>query len=335
MKRIAFALAGLALASQPASALAQTFTITPTQVRLGDTVLREMGDADVAPINTYSLQDCQDNVTIRFGVPTDTSLIAMLDLWRGNSTGSNCEEAGNRNNNTQTNCFDISSAGLKDATNPFFEARLADIADGLCDEGDSISTIELYAFNTTNIGGGELNGIDWGVVQLVVDPEPPTAPEVPTTSFAGTRLSIRVTAPPGTMNPTYRFAMDTDVGPDCASGVDLDPGEAFPDDDGTFVLGNETDPNASVSVNLDAIEAGEYAAVFVSALDQADNLSPLSEMICVEKVTTMGFCDSSPDACPDGCHVSTPGLSDAPLTLPSLGALAIGGVLLLRRRKGR
>jgi MYXO-CTERM domain-containing protein len=80
------------------------------------------------------------------------------------------------------------------------------------------------------------------------------------------------------------------------------------------------------------IEIGNSAYAAVVEVDQAGNVSVASDLVCISRVATSGFCDAAGENC-QSCSVSgagIPGKSAAPL-------LAIMGLALLAlsRRKSR
>jgi MYXO-CTERM domain-containing protein len=89
---------------------------------------------------------------------------------------------------------------------------------------------------------------------------------------------------------------------------------------------------SSAGVSLAGLAVGASAMVFVSAVDQSDNASALSEGVCVTKIETVGFCEAlegSGQPCTNTCVAAPPG-SRSPHA--AWWFAVVVGALALRRR---
>ena len=137
-------------------------------------------------------------------------------------------------------------------------------------------------------------------------------------------------------NSTYQVYFDTDAsdtGDGCTSSS-LVAGADPPSAGGTVSMKPESGSSSSLS-SLDSrgVEIGDVVAAAVATKDVAENIGPLSEVVCIQRVTTTGFwdaCQDDPD-CKDGfdkCSLS-PGSSGLLASLTSI--LLIGLALAVGR----
>lgn len=123
---------------------------------------------------------------------------------------------------------------------------------------------------------------------------------------------------------------------ECGSGM-LVSG-TIPTDRGLEPVRCVSEDVTSQSLDPDSIglAIGESAAVAVAAVDRAGNVGPLSNVVCVERVSTVGFCDRLGGCEDTGCSCVAAGASRSAGTpygaLASL-ALLVAVVSIRRRRR--
>lgn len=104
-------------------------------------------------------------------------------------------------------------------------------------------------------------------------------------------------------------------------------------DAGYVYLGQSTGSSAVVNPGELGLADDQYATFVVISVDQALNASVVSEVSCISRVPTSGFCDASPD-CENCSAAGRVGLrASGPWSISALSLLFALGLGLARRRR--
>jgi MYXO-CTERM domain-containing protein len=294
------------------------------------------------PIN---LEQCERNITLKFRVTNDLPS-KYLFVMRGSEC--NTDRSGD-NTNTCTVVFE----GKMDTL--LIDVPLTTKQLGL-ECGSSDSDIHLYFLGQASESDKLNESTDFVELTLAVDTVPPPAP----TNVEGGEGEHSIPIDwefEGADVETFRVYYERvsncpqgsvlcDYSPGCASNGDGTASETTADDAGV-------EPNEEVTAEVDAVDydevssslrshdlmdvvgIGETAAVAVVAVDEAGNQSLASNVVCIEGVATVGFCEINENMggkCESGCSVG-PGPGAHPGRLPAalLVLLAVACIRFRRR----
>jgi hypothetical protein len=326
---LALALLALAL---PSVGHAQTLTTTLIGIE-GDSS-PSLTDLEVLRARGVSKAHCDDpTAVLRFRLQsmTGSTFPTVVDIWHdGGSSTRNCSAATERSMNVMDrSCIHlaVTNRGLEAGV---IEIPLSEIAAGDPDTGSggaaNGSTIctanrtsyNFYFFDTNaNPFTAELASTNWGRVAVAFDGVLPTAPTVEAAQrnrqgSAPVPISWNAVTPDPTTNE-MRYQVYRATG-----GCDSDGGTVTRG----ATVGSIVGPNVTES---SVSEAGGYV---VTAIDASNNESAeSSEVICVEVVPTVGFCDVREGGCPSGCSAGSTRAGGTAAVLVFLG------LVLARRRK--
>lgn len=288
------------------------------------------------PIN---LDQCTRDVTLKFRVNNDTGS-KYLFVMRGSEC--NTDRTGDK-----TNTCTVVSEGKMDTV--LIDVPLTAKQLGL-ECGSADSDIHLYFLGQASESDELKESTDFVELTIAVDTVPPPAPtnveggegehSIPITwSFDSTDVEYfwvfyeQVdTCPPPAFDPA---ASATSTTSDEDAGVD--PGENQ-ESEIKIECGKgckEVTSSAESTELVDKIAVGETAAVVVVAVDEAGNLSPISNVACITSIATVGFCEINENMggkCESGCSVG-PGPGTHPGRLPAalLVLLAVAWIRFRRR----
>ncbi|NOY92179.1 MAG: hypothetical protein GXP55_13365 [Deltaproteobacteria bacterium] len=330
----------LGLAPRPAAAQFTSGNITLTLFQvMEDGVVTRTSDTDLGKALNGIQCDNAANVMLNFTTNNVPSAILFLDLWVG-TPSEDCSVTESRTPGDRRICSHLPQDPVIDATDGSFSVSLADLIAGstACDTGGSEVSLFLWALATgESETTGDITTAQYGFVQFAVDPTPPAAP-VPNETASSGDTAISITWPAvGEIDVTYRAYVDTASG--SCEATTLVAGAPAPVDV-TGIISRRTGSDAR-SISLNGASLGltdrQSAAVAITAVDANDNESPISQIVCITRVPTAGFCDvyaaDTGESCPQGCSVSPPGTSPSPL--PLLVPFALIALGLSRRRSRR
>ncbi|MEM9191334.1 MAG: hypothetical protein AAGF12_19330 [Myxococcota bacterium] len=306
----------LVLAASPAAA--QDITV----------ILEDVTGADVADVraNGFSAAQCAANTSLRLqlrSVPTDRNRLVFF-------RGDDCNLVESRDGDEPASECDrltipditASSADLEVTTDVLsLLVHTMDNTTLTCDNIDASRDIFILAVdddpNSEDVGTG------WGVITLELDT---VAPNVPS-NIAGGTGNTAIPVGWGELDPDtdeHRIYVD-ETG--CPSTT-LIAGESAAGLTPVTTVGG-TSTSADINGQELGLQIGDMAAVAVTSRDATDNESVLSDVVCVTRVETEGFCETFGNC--ETCSV-TPGTSRG---FGSLGfaMLAAGAALVVRKRR--
>lgn len=312
LMRIPRALALLApvLLSLPSSAAAQTqgeITITMTSVSQGGTQIRSTVEDEDFSTRGFNADECDiaDDITAQFALLNLPTATTFVDAWLGNSS-QDCSTADARQTGTQRQCIHLGNPSVASNTISVPLSEMLNPDDSACDgtpQNGAKFNLWLFATNSTETTG-EVDVSQFGYVTFTIDV---AAPEVPaldaTTLTGGSAVSVSWATPVGEISPQFRVFVDDSVA-DCSAASSLMPGGEAPDDS------THQTTDSDYSVTLSGFAVGREVAVYVASVDQSENVSVLSERVCVTVVQTVGFCEAleaSGEECTNSCAVGSPG----------------------------
>ncbi|MFO0681464.1 MAG: hypothetical protein U0234_05420 [Sandaracinus sp.] len=301
--------------------------------------------------------DCPGNISFTFS-PVNGGTNRYIEIWSASSTSGNCQTHTNRqatSGSTQPVCTHV--AGI--TYTPVGTTATVDISPqtlfGSCSTN---STRTFYFFDSASSPENTQDFSPYWVITIQLSANPPTAPQITSTPAGDEVIEIpwnasSYTSSLGTMGHVYVFADRTGCGstPSDGGGADagtgttttLVSGGAAPSTSTAIASPSATSP---ISVNTSTLgwtsaNYGESAAIAIAVADSAGNISPLSNVVCVQHVHVTGFWEqycasrgmTDTTACADhyrGCAVATP--SRRRELTPWLVGLAMLGVWLARRR---
>ncbi len=323
----ATALAVLAGLVVPALASAQmTLAVTGVAGRTNTAML----DLDTQPINA---DECAGNVdvTLRFtGVPTDKTL---LDVWSV-SGSTDCTDTAARTPMTRT-CDPVTlsvPSQLQINMRSTLEVTFGVAELVTCGTGDSSHRIYFLAADGTATTEAVT---DSAYFVLRVDQTPPAAPTEAMGLSGDTQVRVTWTGTDDGDRQEYRVYGDATS---TVGGADCDPSasvftEGEPVPDGATLLATTMGPSATVDPRELGADIDTATAIVIVAVDRAGNESVASNVTCISRVPTTGFCDEYGDC--KGCSAS--GGPGTPRS-GGFGAVAIGLAIaaarLRRRSKG-
>ena len=342
MSRLLVASLLLALAL-PSAASAQTqgdVVVTLVEVLQGETVIRE----DEEDLNrSLGATECADmeNVTLRFRAQPVTAGTMFVDVWVGSSS-QDCFTADARSTGDMRVCTHLMPDPMLDSDDGIFNITLAELLQdsSACNDGQPDVELNLWVFATGDTETtGEVSPGGYGFTTFGVDPTPPPVPSPSASSATGdTGIPVRW-GDVGEANTEYFVYVDTNTDAGCAAGsAVLVPGELPPELPIDGVSRQRTgidDTSANLNGESLGLAFGESALVGVVAVDQADNESALSSLVCITRVESLGFCGvyegMGEESCPSGCSAGRGGRDGAGLA----ALLSSMGLLVMARRRRR
>lgn len=308
--RTFFALAALLALAAPSIANAQT--LTATIVGIGGDSSPEITGTEELRARGVSKAHCDDaTATIRFRLQsmTGSTFPTVVDVWHdGGSSTRNCSAATERSMNVMDrNCIHLAvtsrsvDAGEIEIPISQIAAGDPDTGSGGSANGSNICTTNrtsynFYFFDTNaNPFTAEVASTGWGRVAVAFDGVLPAAPtvEADQQNRVGS-APVPISWEPVTPDPTtteMRYQVYRASGGCGSDGGTVTRGSAV----GSIIGPNVTQTSVS--------GAGGYV---VTAIDASNNESAeSSDVICVELVDTVGFCDVREGGCPSGCSAGS------------------------------
>jgi hypothetical protein len=346
MKRLALLLLGtLALASALQSrARAQNAITDLLEVRVDGELLENQATVYI------KANQCKPGIDFNFKVTGLLTTVKNYEVWA--SAGSDCYTSANRakNETLTTPCWFLGQElGVTDGTEftipavDIFRANAEDDS-GVCVESSGNTyTVYFVPLNQPTTSNESMPP------DTITDISPrrkaiftlQTSPLEPPLSVSGENGENSVTvkwkkAPGAIATSEYRAFFDTSVGPDCADSK-LVEGTKPPavDNQTIFASGYDRALETSLgSLGGKGVEIGDFVAAAAMHKDMAGNVSPLSNVVCMQRVETTDFFDNceDDDECKDGfdsCSVSPASRTRGLVGLGFL--LALGVVLAVRR----
>ena len=203
----------------------------------------------------------------------------FIDIWRGDGTRA-CNNTDERDPEQGTaGCTYLASINKSDDTER--DETLSVGALLPCDSGDGDYRIWFLATNTEQ---DKTDVASYGYIQMRLDTRPPEPPMAVSGGSGDSAIPIDWDVVSDA--EFYNVYVDGDG---CA-GSDLVANQAPPADRSPYRR-HTTGNSATIDGSAVGVEYGADAAVAITALDEAKNESPLSEVVCASRVQTVGFCE--------------------------------------------
>jgi len=322
------------------TAEAQSITIDVIGIRLPDGTLRDGADLPrgTAGRVTINAEECDPatEIEVQYRDFPVASGAMFLDFWRGDQ-GVACNDTANRDPSIgmTTLCeevFAIQGPQQQDEIVARADGVLGDQDSGTrayfdCSEDDD-GVYEFFGLAANN-EGSVAPVTDFGSFILQLDQTPREAPSNVRGGAGESQVTVNWDDLGGTDVFGYNVYVDETV-TDCADSS-FTPGMAVPDD---LVRRANTDFNStSAALNLTnlGLELDQSTAVAVTSVDFARNESTFSEIACVTRIATAGFCDLHEEM---GGECEDCAVGGSPAGRAGLGAaLLLAGAGLARRRR--
>ena len=299
-----FALGLLAcLTVLPATAEAQAIMVTLRGMEGRDLVdIADLSETTRAPVTTA---ECEANALIQFRFSNVTTSRSQLHFYRG----SMCDDVMTRNDTTTETCTDL---GLSLATNMMTQVD-PDIGvqtllpDCVGSTSSGVRTIWVLAVNDETAdavtGAGEQVSFP-----LAFDFAGPSAPTGFTARDGETAATLGWEGSTDEITTYEIFFVEN--GCDGMGGVTT---SAFADPnnpDVTYLVKTVSGTETTTTVTLPAGGTGGQHAVAIRAVDNAGNVGPISEVVCVSQIDVQTFWDEycgtegHPACTSSGCSVT-------------------------------
>jgi len=281
-------------------------------------------------VNPIGVGDCEAELTLRLGnLPVGK---ARVDVWQG----SNCNDKTNREGGANRNCtyLEAASVGL-DQTRQQTQVDIIKPASAFineCTKKDADNNFDIFFLAVSTTESLEDVGNNWQKLAIKHDTAAPAAPTGVNGGSGESAIPVTWTQTNDTNIDRYVAYIDGGVNQDDCTSTVLVAGNEPPGDD--YKVTDTDRDTAKVEINAVSrgLSVNQKAAVAVSAIDLAGNVSVLSEPACITVVSTDGFWDrASADGGAQkgiGCEVGSDAAS--PHALALCGLL---GVWLIRRRR--
>jgi hypothetical protein len=285
-------------------------------------------------------------------VPFRTGTTQVLSVWRGASSAM-CQTATQRRP-TGTGappCVEVHNEPATGMTMTTMLSAQTLFGSAACTAGTN--TEQTFWFLIMASAGDTTTDVaatHYGTIAITLDPVPPGAPRIHGNAAGDTRIEIAWSNPSGTEElygaNVYVDAMGCDTSGRPVSTT-LVAGQSPPSGIAPrqTVMGQTVTAAALSGAEL-GLDYGGYAAVAVTLVDRARNESPLSNVVCVQRVRISGFWDAycaergiPVSECRDrvaGCAIAPSGRR--PLTGGTMLELVVGAVAfsaLIGRRARR
>ncbi|AKF07116.1 hypothetical protein DB32_004265 [Sandaracinus amylolyticus] len=298
------------------------------------TFLYETPEATGQPL---SLRECEENIAIPLelaNVPTGTT---QIDVWFGSSADADCPTASVRADTTNTSCEYVATFSAMVPTTEI-DATVRQLFGADACETSADRTFFFFASTTAQNTSKDFTTAETTTLRIALDVDPPGAPTIDGGPFEGDE-SIEVTydLPEGTL-----VGANVYVDPEgCTADGEVDPSGSLQDGAEPPTSGGDLQRGETATVDASDLAYDQYAAVGITAVDQARNESTLV-VTCVLRVEIEGalssYCRSKGyedmDAClaEYECSVLGAGLGgEARVTMIVL----LGAALLVLGRRSR
>jgi hypothetical protein len=318
------------VALAPATAFAQ---MTATVVQLNNST-RQASDFDLVttPLNGTDCMSASMDIRLRM---IDSSA-SLIDVWRGQ----NCNQTSQRAGMATNECVHLTLSGQDLTINSRTEIDLTEVAFAelldSCSLGDGDYGIWFLAASTA-MSNEEVSS--YASIDIRLDTTAPMAPINIAGGRGGTQINITWEGGNGTGGEAsdhkeyvvYGDPGSVVMGEDCSgSTTTLVPGSPVPS--GMTELSRGTGRSTTIDPRPLGAEENTSAYVVVVEVDQAGNESVASELACITRIATSGFCDAAGENC-KSCSVTNAGIPRGPAA-PALAIMALA-LLGLSRRKSR
>lgn len=282
---------------------------------------------DLATVAAHPIGAVECGATISFRFTNVDIMRAQLQFFQG----ANCNDVSVRTDTTNTSCQELPVP--PDAIDMRAQQDVDIVAGDLvpCETGGSgVQTIWVLALNNpTDTVTGAGQSVSFPVA---FDFVPPSAPSG--LSVAPGENAARLTWS-ATTDQVSGYDVFVDPTGCTDTGEVVSPGLTGEPPDESLIVSSPSGAASSASAPYpDSVGTGQYMAVAVRAVDRAGNESPLSEVVCVQRIEVVSWWDTecgtgAHEYCNGGCAAAPAGGGRAAwLALPA-AALAL---LALRRR---
>ena len=246
--------------------------VMATLVRIGD---QEVEAISPAPLNA---KQCEADANVVFELRNVDTSAKNVDVWQGADCNTMAARIGDA-----MNCVYIGTKATEEQTQLEVEFPASQLA---CEGADK--TVKLFFLPVTMSMAAD-DVTTFAEFSLEVDTLPPAAPTGVTGGSGQNQIPVSWDA---TESEVERFLVYWDAIPSdgacesdvIAAGDEVDP-DSPPVADNPKVAGM-----SATKLNLGGGDInGDRAAVAVQAQDLAGNVSPLSEIVCVDVIPTVGY----------------------------------------------
>lgn len=280
----------------------------------------------------YNATDCASDVELTLRVQNIPTSQTLLDFWRGPGT-TDCSTEAARNQDTAT-CTSLNLA--VDTTIGNSESTLVVGLNELLDCDGSDGTFSIYILAASAQSTFEAIGADQTAnFSLELDTNIPNAPTGVSGGAGNSQVTIRWSS---SENETpFEFRLYADSGGDagasipagCPSSV-LVSGQTAPTT-GSFREVSGSLSSTDINPQSLGLEIDQSAAVAVTTVDQARNESVLSEVFCVSRIETTGFCGTTECDSGTACAAGT----TSPGAASWMWLCLVASMLIFRFRRTR
>ncbi len=332
-------------ASAQATSIPQNQLTQGLEVRIGDKTLQVAGSDRDRDMN-IGLDQC--SATTEFAFTSRFSVaVGAVEIWVSQNLTTDCNDKANRaRTGTQpdTNCWPakVFSERVQPNTDTTFTVPAVNlfVREKTATECPDVSAQQyaVYVVPLPSVGE-ETNAPDpvpnaeqrKAIFTLYI--RPPAAPTGVKGESGDRAMSVSWGASSGA-DPTTQYRVFYDTAQDgtgdveCGSGA-LVAGKEPPAIEGSIRSKTVTNNTKASITELGDVEYGQEVAVAVATVDIAGNVSPLSNVVCIERVDVDTFLDTVDDGSLETCALR-PGAARGSAVW-SLGLLGLA--LMLRRRR--
>jgi hypothetical protein len=278
------------------------------------------------------LEECMANGTVDLRVSGLDGTGTILDVWRAAGT-IDCTATEARVTDTRT-CTPLPLTADQSIDSTTMQKDMTVQLSELLDCTSGAATYGIWFLVANAMASVEPVTLS-GSLPIQYDPDPPTAPTNLTDAAGDTMATATWTQPAATDILEYVVYADmTSVAMACEESLamtQLVEGAALPTA-GLVELGSSVGSGVTINPSMITTMTGGTAAMVVVAVDDAGNVSVVSNTACASRIETTGFCDAYD--CENGCSVSgapRPGQGG----LAALLVIGVTSTLALRRARRR
>ncbi|UJR80303.1 hypothetical protein [Sandaracinus amylolyticus] len=299
------------------------------------TLLYETPEATGQPL---SLEECTDNIAIPLeitNVPTGTT---QIDVWFGSSADADCPTASVRADTTNTSCEYVTTFSAMVPTTEI-DALVSQLFGADACDTSADRTFFFFASTTAQNTSKDFTAAETATFRIALDVDPPGAPTIDGGPFEGDQtIEITYDLPEGTL-----VGANVYVDPaGCTAEGEIDPAGSLQDGAEPPSTGGDLQRGETATVDASDIEYNTFAAVGITAVDQARNESTLV-VTCVRRVEIEGalssYCRSKGfddmEECLAEYECSVPGAGLGGRARATMIVLLGAALLVLARRNRR
>jgi len=297
--------------------------------------------------------DCSTAIPFTFSPTVNSSTTRYIDVWSASSNTAGCQQMMVRSTSTNTACTYLTSYSYIPVN---MTATPAGITPNTLFAGCSNSTRTFYFFDTASEHNTTDSFTTYWTITAQLSATAPTAPAIAGTPAGDAQIQINWNATAftglGTMGQVYVFAAAgcagaTTDGNGADAGTTTSTLVAAGPAPGTHLLASSATSPITVSTSAFGWSSGSYGetvSVAIATVDSAGNVSPLSNVVCVQHVLVTGFWEQycaehgMPDVaqCTANYHGCSVGLPGRRVDLSAVAfALGVGAVVIARRGRRR